>query len=320
MSRDTYALAAGLKKLLSLGGEVPSSQFTQAQAQALQRYGTQTGAVRKVVKGPGQAFEITLREVVQLTYDQLRPVAPESMPTETPARARNIATKRDSKAGSRRQDVYHLVLKSVGAGVCWRNDSGDVVDLSAQCAVSGLGAIAVTRGDSWHTDAPMWLVENQATFDDLSWLPTGSTGSLIYYGGILDGRLLTWLTERQRHGGLIVFADYDGVGLHQFAKLAATAANKDVDFWLMPEWDELLTRFGSAVVWANTFRHFELAAEMMKGTAARDKVADLMEAMQRRGLALEQEAVWLQSPLGTSGSGEVISLGNASGKFDECSS
>ena len=42
----------------------------------------------------------------------------------------------------------------------------------------------------------LWLVENQALFDRTDWLPEGTQASLLYYGGQLDGRLLSWLGHR----------------------------------------------------------------------------------------------------------------------------
>ena len=51
-------------------------------------------------------------------------------------------------------------------------------------------------GDDWHTAAPLWLIENQALFDDTSWLPAGAGGTLCYYSGQLSGLLLNWLAER----------------------------------------------------------------------------------------------------------------------------
>ena len=297
MSAASNILATALKKLIDAGGALQSSKFTASQRYELVNYATRTSAVRKEARGAGQAFVITELEVVQLTYTQLRPVAPEAVPADIPNRSQNIAMRRDSKAGERRMDAYHLVLKPIGAGATWANGTGTGLDLGIHAAVTGLAALPVSKDDPWSSDAPLWLVENQANFDDLSWIPQDATGSVAYYGGILDGRLLSWLSARRRHAGLILFPDYDGVGLLQFARLAATPANADVKFWLMPDWLSLLERFGNTRVWMNTLPHFKEAAAGLADlthSCALHQVTALMNAMQRKGLALEQEAAWLR--------------------------
>ncbi|SFU12551.1 hypothetical protein SAMN05216264_11340 [Pseudomonas marincola] len=41
-------------------------------------------------------------------------------------------------------------------------------------------------GDDWHTAAPLWLIENQALFGDISWRPADASGTLRYYSGQLQ--------------------------------------------------------------------------------------------------------------------------------------
>lgn len=64
------------------------------------------------------------------------------------------------------------------------------MDISANTQIAGASAIAIAASDGWTTDKPIWLVENQALFDRLDWLPAGASGSLIYYGGQLSNLLL----------------------------------------------------------------------------------------------------------------------------------
>lgn len=290
----SQVLASALAKF-GAAGELPASRLTPAQARELELFGNRTAAVRKTMKGGGAVFVVANPATVETTLAQLRPMAAEDIPDAAPDRARNIGRRRSSKSGKRRLDAYHLLLRPApGGGAIWTRGD-DVLDLATHTRLTGMAALAVEREDAWQTSGPLWLVENQTNFDDLSWMPEGAQGSVAYYGGIIDGRLLGWLTARRRHGGLILFPDYDGVGLRQYARLAATSANKDLEFWLMPDWEPTLATFGSPDVWRKTHTNFEIALKRLKGTAARYRVLPLIEAMQRLGLALEQEAVWLTS-------------------------
>ena len=124
-------------------------------------------------------------------------------------------------------------------------------------------------------------------FDRTDWLPEGTQATLLYYGGQLDGRLLSWLGHRPRASQVILFADYDGVGLSNFARLRE-ALGDACDFWLMPQWESKLARYGSVQLWRDTLRHFTTAVAQLPAP-----VRELTEQMQHLGMALEQEAVWL---------------------------
>lgn len=295
MSNASQVLASALTKLIAAEGQMPTSRLTPAQARELKQFGDRTGAVRQMVKGGGAVFVLRNRATVEQMVAQLRPLSAQQIPETVPARARNIGRRRSSKSGRTGLATYHLLLRPAPAGGATWVNGDEALDLESHCRLSGMSALAVQREDEWATPGRLWLVENQTNFDDLSWMPEDAQGSVAYYNGILDGRLLGWLTARRRHGNLVLFPDYDGVGLHQYARLAATAANKDLDFWLMPEWESTLANFGSPDIWRKTQTNFEIAMKRLKGTAARFRVLPLIESMQRLGLALEQEAVWLAS-------------------------
>lgn len=289
---SSQALAAALAKLVAVG-ELPASRLTRTQARALDQFGARTSAVHKAVKGGGAVFLVGNQAIVEMTLTDLRPLSTDEIPEAAPARARNIARRRDSKSGPRKLAKYHLVLRPApGGGAIWQCGS-DVLDLAVHSRPTGMSVMAVEREDDWQTVGTLWLVENQTNFDHLSWMPEDAQGSVAYYGGVIDGRLLDWLSARRRHGKLILFPDYDGVGLAQYARLAATPNNNDLDLWLMPNWESTITKFGSRAVGRKTRIQMDLALKLLKGTDALSRVLPLIEAMQRRGLALEQEAVWL---------------------------
>jgi len=130
-------------------------------------------------------------------------------------------------------------------------------------------------------------VENQALFDRTDWLPVGTQATLLYYGGQLDGRLLAWLGQRPRASRVVLFPDYDGVGLANFARLFAQLGDT-CECWLMPDWQSKLARYGSQRLWQDTLREFTSAVPQLP-----DYLGPLTEQMRQSGRALEQEAVWL---------------------------
>ncbi len=130
-------------------------------------------------------------------------------------------------------------------------------------------------------------MENQALFDRTDWLPVGTQATLLYYGGQLDGRLFAWLGQRPRASRVVLFPDYDGVGLANFARLLCTAwrcLRMLVDARLAKQAGTLW----SQRLWQDTFREFTSAVLQLP-----DYLGPLTEEMRQSGLALEQEAVWL---------------------------
>ena len=114
--------------------------------------------------------------------------------------------------------------------------------------------------------------------------------TVLYYGGHLDGRLLAWLSAKPRAREVILFADYDGVGLANFLRLHK-ALSGNCTSWLMPDWDKKLMRYGNSRLWQSTLREFPHPSIQLP-----DALRQLAERMRELGLALEQEAVWLPVP------------------------
>jgi hypothetical protein len=135
-------------------------------------------------------------------------------------------------------------------------------------------------------------VENQALFDRLDWLPPRSNGTVAYYAGHLPGRLLNWFACRPRASEVIIFPDYDGVGLLNYAKLLEVCCSPTT-FWVMPDWRNLLKTYGTNQVWQNTQLDFQAALPRLKAAGAPEEVIELCAALSDQGLALEHESVWL---------------------------
>jgi hypothetical protein len=286
------ALADALDRLLNAQGAAAATLFTPAQRRELDLFARHTGALRLTRQGRGARYLLIDAALARAHLVELRPVAAAALDASLPARANNIARMRDSKGRSHTHGTGYLLLKAIGAGVTWRRGDGAMVDISAGTALTGAAAIAIQADDGWHTDAPVWLVENQALFDRLDWLPPDAHGSILYYGGQLSRLLLDWMAQRARASQIVFFPDYDGVGLLNYARLVEKSA-APVEFWLMPEWAARLRKFGSNPVWRNTSRDFQLAVERLELLGMPAALKDLCQALAAQGLALEHEAVWL---------------------------
>lgn len=284
------ALIAALEKLLSREGDLPASALTASQRRALDELGRRTGAIQISPSGAGSTYRANSRQLVMDHLSALRPHGLADL-ADVPKRAANIGNTRDSKGRSHRHDRFYLLTKAIGEGVVWRRE-GVTFDLSKSTEEAGAGAMALSAIDDWSTDGPIWLVENQALFDRTDWFPGSGPATLAYYAGQLPGELLRWLAERPRTPRLVLFADYDGVGLENFARLRAASAGQS-EFWLMPGWQELLRRYGNRPLWERTQQAFQSALAQMRSQTPDTAVMLLCEAMSREGLALEHEAIWL---------------------------
>lgn len=283
------ALRAALLKLQGKN-TLPASQFTAAQRMALDQFARRTGAVNCLRQGRGDVYSVCDQAVFDAHVSQLSPQVEPSIAEHLPLRAQHVAHARDSKARRHQHGMYYPLLKAVGDAVSWHEaEGGAELALSAATRDFGAASLSIQSDDAWHSEQALWLVENQALFDRTDWLPEGTQASLLYYGGQLDGRLLSWLGHRSRASQVILFADYDGVGLSNFARLRE-ALGGACDFWLMPQWESKLARYGSVQLWRDTLRHFTTAVAQLPAP-----VRELTKQMQHLGMALEQEAVWLPS-------------------------
>jgi hypothetical protein len=276
--------------LLKLRGQqtLPTSQFTAAQRRALDRFARQTGALICQRQGRGDVYRVSDPRLFDIHLRALSPQVGMLTTDELPLRAQHIAHARDSKARSHQHACYYPLLKAAGDEVIWRQgEHGTELPLGRLTRDFGAASLRIEADDTWQSEQPLWLVENQALFDRTDWLPTGTRAALLYYGGQLDGRLLAWLGQRPRASRVVLFPDYDGVGLANFARLFAQLGDA-CECWLMPDWQSKLERYGNPQLWKDTFRDFAGAVDRLP-----DYLGPLTAQMRQSGLALEQEAVWL---------------------------
>jgi hypothetical protein len=247
--------------LLKLHGQqaLPASYFTAAQRSALDRFARQTGAVICQRQGRGDVYRVSDPRLFDIHLSALSPQVGMLATDDLPLRAQHIAHARDSKARNHQHGCYYPLLKAVGEKVLWRQGAhGCELSLSQLTHHFGAASLRIETDDDWQSEQPLWLVENQALFDRTDWLPVGTQATLLYYGGQLDGRLLAWLGQRPRASRVVLFPDYDGVGLANFARLFAQLGDT-CECWLMPDWQSKLARYGSQRLWQDTLREFTSA-------------------------------------------------------------
>jgi hypothetical protein len=295
------ALIAALEKLLAASTELRASALSEAQRRVLDQLAQRTGALSREPKGGGSVYRIRQARVLQEQLTALRPLAADGIGADLPQRAANIGGSRDSKGRRHRHAQCYLLCKTVGSPVHW-NRGKLSLDLSATVRDAGAAALALTADDDWRTDAPLWLVENQALFDRLDWFPDGGPATVAYYAGQLGGELLGWLANTARAPKVVLFADYDGTGLLNYARLHE-ATRGECSFWLMPGWPDLLRRFGNRELWQRSHADVERARSMLPQEGLEPDISALCEAMAREGAALEQEAIWLTASAGRCGCG-----------------
>jgi hypothetical protein len=292
MSRS---LLAALEKLReSYSGTLPASALSSAQRRSLETFAQTTKSVQMRPSGRGVVFEITQPSIVDKHWRDLSPVDVLDLDVDLPNRAKNIATNRSSKSQEHLHDVHYLLLKAGKGSVTWVDDAGHQLDLRQTTDQQGAAAFAIRENNSWATDGVLWLVEIQALFDRLEWLPDELNTSVAYYSGNLRNSFLEWLAAKPRAKTIWFFPDYDGVGLMNYARIKACLGNK-VHFWLMQEWETKLTHFGYDTLWKDTFRDFQSAQERLTKLQIEPELLQLMQSMQIHGLALEQEAIWLET-------------------------
>ena len=285
------ALTGALEKLRR-DGRVAASILTKDQKTALGDFARKTGCVQETTAGRGTVFSVVNDKALDTYWRQLRPRQEDELPADLPHRAFNIARSRDSKSAAPRHDTYYLLLKSTGTGVIWSNGHS-TLDLTAASNNYGAATLGITADDDWASEQVLWLVENQKLFDRLDWLPPGTTASVAYYGGQLNNLLIEWLSRTSRTKQVILFPDYDGVGLMNYARLKSRLGKK-CRFWLMPGWKQLLKEFGSNKVWLDNFSDFESANNRLREMDD-PELQHLMSEMQKQAMALEQEAIWLST-------------------------
>jgi hypothetical protein len=157
------------------------------------------------------------------------------------SKARAVARHRDAHRG---RDDTLLILLSATKEVVWQNN-GRSVHIHQIVRDCGVAAILVKPGDNWVTEDPIALVENidLLVYADRYFENIKFQGSLVYYSGWVSKRTLAWL-RTQKNTPLVIFPDYDLVGLKNYLLLKETLPH--IKIYIPENLPDLLKRYGRA--------------------------------------------------------------------------
>ncbi|MEZ9957808.1 hypothetical protein OAW_17805 [Vibrio cyclitrophicus ZF170] len=289
----SQALAKALTRLIEVYPDsIAGSTLTTSQKKQLEEFCRKTQSVQATPKGRGVVYRILDMDVVKVTLEQLAPN--QNVSSSAQPRAVNIATTRSSKQGHASHDVTYMLAKTV-ANPLWRVSGVLTEHLKIATEEFGVFSLEVggERNRNLHTHHSIWLVENQALFDRLDWLANNEPTTVIWYRGQLHNKLIEWLSAPDRAPMVYFFSDYDGVGLNNYRRLRSKLEER-AEFWLMPNWKELLVRYGQNQLWNDTAREFDSFEQNSQRLLEHSPpLRELVMQMKKHGLALEQEAVWL---------------------------
>lgn len=287
-------LSVALKLLLASDQLLTASAFTSSQRKKLEQFALSTRQIEILKQGRSTVYRIINRQSVINYLRQLHPLDEDSLPANLPTRSRNIGIDRNSKAGKTGHECCYLLMKAWDSEVVWQ-DENKAMHISELTKHFGAAALQINVGHAWQCNRPLLLVENQALFDRYDWLPVNFNGCLAYYAGQLSDVLLQWLSEQKRTDEVILFPDYDGVGLSNYVRLTkALHYDTTLRFYWLPDWENKLDKFGSTDIWLKTRVQFENAIEMLSDMNALN--ADFIRLgglSQHYGKALEQESIFL---------------------------
>ncbi|NUY57365.1 hypothetical protein HLG76_12590 [Salinivibrio sp. EAGSL] len=289
----SQALVKALSRLVEVYPDsVAGSTMTPSQKKQLEAFNHKTRCVQITPKGRGVVYRIQDIDVAAVELERLAP--DQRVSSSVPQRSANIASTRSSKQGYAGHDVTYALAKTV-ANPLWEVSGVPTEHLNAATEAFGVLSLEVggERNRHLHTEHSIWLVENQALFDRLDWLPNNEPTTVIWYRGQLHNKLIDWLSVPERAPIVYFFADYDGVGLNNYRRLKEKLTER-AEFWMMPNWKAFLLRYGQNQLWVDTARDFfSFERNSQKLLAQSSELRELVTEMKKHGLALEQEVIWL---------------------------
>lgn len=272
--------------------KIPFSEVPKSVLEEFKTFGAQKGCFFVEKNGRGRNFKISNQSILQ---NEIKRLTPDVDLNSASYRAKNLAINNDTKVGQTTLQFSHFHCKSVGEQICIENN-GLIQDVSA--ATKCLGGFNVSiedNSDGIKCNSNLILIENQQLLDDISWVPKGWNGILLYYGGNIHGRLLNWL-KKSSFNEIIIFPDYDSVGISNFSRLKNEIPS--VQWFWIENWEHLLKKYGKADLW-NEPKQFSSFNNLWKNfeenTFPDAELKFLMQKMREFGKGLEQEIVLLKN-------------------------
>ena len=271
--------------------KVPFSEVPKSILEEFKTFGEQKGCFSIEKNGRGRNFKISNQLILQ---NEINRLTPDVDLNSASYRAKNLAVNNDTKAGQTTLQFSHFHCKAIGEQICIENN-GLIQDVSTVTKCLGGFNISIEDNSGGiKCNSNLILIENQQLLDDINWLPKGWNGVLLYYGGNIHGRLLNWL-KKCSFKEIIIFPDYDSVGISNFSRLKAEIPFAQW-FWI-DNWEHLLKKYGKADLW-NESKQFSSFNNLWKNfeenTFPDVELKHLMQKMREFGKGLEQEIVLLK--------------------------
>ncbi|MBR6124316.1 hypothetical protein IKQ19_12095 [Candidatus Saccharibacteria bacterium] len=267
--------------------EIPFSLVPKSVREKLQQWGESSGAVslQRSQAGAGRVFKVVNLRIVEKEIISLDPNI--GVNAISSSRLRNLAINKDTKAGLTTLEYSYYLCKAIG-------DNVFVNEVNVSDVSKSIGCFALpVRNDSEGIicRGSLLLVENQQLLDDLRWVPSDFNGIILYYAGNLSARLRMWLTKSS-FVSVILFPDYDAVGINNYANLVETLP--DTQWFWMHDWKMKLEKYGCKELRrkGNQESMFDTLWSNFKEYGFPDaELESLMTEIRKQGKMLEQEAV-----------------------------
>lgn len=223
---------AWLRRLLKEGVK-PASSVPKTVQGELEGF-VRTGVVEWARSGRGSMYRVGDRAALEAicAVDPLEHATSES--------AKAVAVARTGDAHQGRADRILLLLSAAAPPAVWSGERGqlDIADCTRRF---GVASLVVRPADDWVTEQPLLLVENL----ELLYHPDRlhHIGTILYYPGWLSGMMLRWLRDRQRAPEYVVCADFDPVGLTNYAR-ARKMLGHSVKLFVPEDLERLIASFG----------------------------------------------------------------------------
>lgn len=264
--------------------EVPFSSIAQSFRKELEVWAERKGYISILKVGKGKVFKVVNEKALEWEIAHL---APKKDLDDLPARVQNLAKNSNTKAGQTTLVFSYFLCKAVGDCVIV-----DGVDVSFITKSLGCFALPIKEdSDGVECNDSLILVENQQLLDDLRWVPSDFNGIILYYAGNLSARLRMWLTKSS-FVSVILFPDYDAVGINNYANLVETLP--DAQWFWMHDWKMKLEKYGCKELRrkGNQESMFDTLWSNFKEYGFPDaELESLMTEIRKQGKMLEQEAV-----------------------------
>lgn len=270
-----------LKRLID-NGSLPASTLQNSAKPEIENLRS-NGFIELRRSGSGARYYLIDCEVIKKIIDANTYKG--DMSTLSP-KAKAVAMHGDAHKGKDSSMLF--ILSATDNEVIWDNNINKL-DIFNYSSKYGVASLVAKIGDGWSTNKPIALVENldlliyaQQYFLDIKF-----SGTVLYYSGMVSGKLLDWLSESERADSYVMFPDYDIVGLNNYIRVKDRLGNK-VSIFIPDNLKELILMYGIE----DTLQNSQADRTSIENTKYKDAI-ELYKLLLETGKTLHQEALAL---------------------------